>query len=234
MYKTAVRALVRHGLARLNHGDPAFLLRLAAPDAEISFPGDNSWAAMHRPVVKGRHRHGTHRGIDECRAFAERFAAQGIQFLDRGHPGQRPAVEHPGGRPGPRLHPTGAGGARGPVPQPGRRLPGAAMGTAGPLGGLRGHRAHGRLGPAARRVRGRGSDARGPLMRAGSSASEPAWDPRRRSARSGPGIRLLDAGFGWLAKVDATRRRLPGGRGGRRSWHRGSDRRYWRRSPCHR
>ena len=44
------------------------------------FPGDNSWAAMFRPVVKGRARHATHRGIDECRSFAERFVAEGIQF----------------------------------------------------------------------------------------------------------------------------------------------------------
>jgi ketosteroid isomerase-like protein len=36
---------------------------------------------MFRPVVKGRAPHATHRGIDECRAFADRFAANGIQFV---------------------------------------------------------------------------------------------------------------------------------------------------------
>lgn len=80
MYKTAVRALVRHGISRLSAGDPEFLLRLASPDAEIAFPGDNSWSAMFRPVEKGRHRHATHRGIDECRAFARRFAGEGLQL----------------------------------------------------------------------------------------------------------------------------------------------------------
>lgn len=80
MYKIAVRALVRHGIRRLNGGDPTFLLRLAAADAEIAFPGQNSWSTMFRPVEKGRGRHATHRGIDECRAFADRFAQEGLQF----------------------------------------------------------------------------------------------------------------------------------------------------------
>jgi ketosteroid isomerase-like protein len=80
MYKAAVRALVRRGIRRLNAGDPTFLLRLAAPDAEIAFPGENSWSTMFRPVTKGRDRHATHRGIDECRAFAERFAETGLRL----------------------------------------------------------------------------------------------------------------------------------------------------------
>jgi ketosteroid isomerase-like protein len=80
MYKAAVRALIRHGLARLNAGDPSFLLRLAAPDAELAFPGDNTWASMFRPVHKGLERHATHRGLEECRAFAERFAQAGLTY----------------------------------------------------------------------------------------------------------------------------------------------------------
>ena len=80
MYKWTVRTLVRHGIARLNDGDPSFLLRLARRDAEIAFPADNSWARMHRPVVKGRERHATHRGIDECRSFAERFVEAGLHI----------------------------------------------------------------------------------------------------------------------------------------------------------
>lgn len=80
MYKTAVRLFIRHGISRLNKGDPAFLLRLAAPDAEIAFPGDNSWSTMFRPVEKNRHRHATHRGIEECRAFANRYVQEGLQF----------------------------------------------------------------------------------------------------------------------------------------------------------
>ena len=80
MYKATVRAMVRHGLGKLNEGDPSFLLRLASPDAEIAFPGDNSWSSMYRPVEKGRQLHVTHRGIEECRGFAERFASEGLQF----------------------------------------------------------------------------------------------------------------------------------------------------------
>ena len=80
MYKTATRALLRLAIRRLNAGDPGLVLRLASPDAELAFPGDNSWATMFRPAVKGRRRHVTHQGIEECRAFAQRFVDEGIQF----------------------------------------------------------------------------------------------------------------------------------------------------------
>jgi ketosteroid isomerase-like protein len=80
MYKTAIRALVRRGIARLNQGDPSFLLGMASPDAELAFPGDNSWATMYRPAEKGRDCHVTHRGLDEAGEFAERFVSEGIQF----------------------------------------------------------------------------------------------------------------------------------------------------------
>jgi ketosteroid isomerase-like protein len=80
MYKAAVRALMRHSIKRLNAGDYSLMLKLAHPDFELAFPGDNSWAAMFRPQVKGRERHGTHHGIDEATAFAERFVAERIQF----------------------------------------------------------------------------------------------------------------------------------------------------------
>jgi hypothetical protein len=35
---------------------------------------------MFRAVEKGRECHVTHRGVDECRAFADRFVANQIQF----------------------------------------------------------------------------------------------------------------------------------------------------------
>ncbi|MFA9564327.1 MAG: nuclear transport factor 2 family protein [Acidimicrobiales bacterium] len=79
MYKAAVRKLVRHGIDRLNAGDPEFLLRLAAPDIELMFAGDNSWSSMHRPIQKRRTAFVTHRGADEARSFAERFVDEGIQ-----------------------------------------------------------------------------------------------------------------------------------------------------------
>lgn len=80
MYKAAVRAMIRHGVKRLNGGDPEFFLRMAAPDAFIAYPGDNSWATMFHPLVKRATVHPTHRGIAECRAFAERFVDNGVQF----------------------------------------------------------------------------------------------------------------------------------------------------------
>ncbi len=80
MYKTVVRALVRSSIGRLNRGQPELLLKLAAPDAQLVFPGDNSWSTMHRPVVKGRHGHVTHDGLEECRTFAQRFVDEGLQL----------------------------------------------------------------------------------------------------------------------------------------------------------
>lgn len=80
MYKSATRALLRHSIKRLNQGDASLLLRMADQDAVIVFPGHNSWATMFRPVHKDRTAHATHRGIDECRAFADRFTDEGVQF----------------------------------------------------------------------------------------------------------------------------------------------------------
>lgn len=80
MYKAVVRALVRHGAKKLNAGDPSLLQKIAAPDVRLAFPGHNSWAAMYRPVVKGRERHDTHRRADEFIGFAQRFVDRGIQF----------------------------------------------------------------------------------------------------------------------------------------------------------
>jgi hypothetical protein len=80
MYKFAVRSLVRKGLRELNRGNPGFIMGMAARDAELAFPGENSWSTMFRPVHKSRARHATHCGIVECRAFADRFVAEGIQF----------------------------------------------------------------------------------------------------------------------------------------------------------
>jgi ketosteroid isomerase-like protein len=80
VYKSIVRIMVRRNIAQLNAGDASGLLKMAARTVELRFPGDNSWARMFRPVEKGRAPHATHRGLDECRAFADRFAEQGVQF----------------------------------------------------------------------------------------------------------------------------------------------------------
>ncbi|MCU1399974.1 MAG: hypothetical protein JWN62_3083 [Acidimicrobiales bacterium] len=81
MYKTVIKAALRYSIKRLNAGDATFLLRMASPDCELAFPGDNSWSTQFRPVEKGRQRHVTHRGLPECRAFADRYVAEGIQFV---------------------------------------------------------------------------------------------------------------------------------------------------------
>ena len=80
MYKASIRALMRYSINKLNQGDYSLMLKLAHPDFELSFPGQNSWATMFRPQHLGRDRHATHRGIDEATAFAERFVAERIQF----------------------------------------------------------------------------------------------------------------------------------------------------------
>ncbi len=80
MYKAIVRMMVRRNVAHLNAGNATPMLKMASRDIELRFPGDNSWSTMFRPVTKGREPHATHRGLDECRAFADRFAANRIQF----------------------------------------------------------------------------------------------------------------------------------------------------------
>jgi ketosteroid isomerase-like protein len=75
-----IRALMRHSVQRLNRGDYSMMLKMAHPDFELAFPGENSWATMIRPTEIGRERHITHRGIDEGTRFAERFVQRGVQF----------------------------------------------------------------------------------------------------------------------------------------------------------
>ena len=81
MYKATVRTLIRLSVAKLNKGDFRPLLKLAAPDFELVFPGDNSWSTMFGPVQAGRKAVATHRGIEEGTAFAQRFVDEGIQFV---------------------------------------------------------------------------------------------------------------------------------------------------------
>lgn len=80
MYKATVRALMRYSVKRLNAGDYSMMLKMASPDFELAFPGNNSWATMFRPTQPGRQHHITHVGIDEGTAFAERFVSEGVQF----------------------------------------------------------------------------------------------------------------------------------------------------------
>lgn len=65
-YGAAVRAILKHNVARLMDGDPAPLLRLYHPDVVMTFPGDHSWGA-------------TYRGRDEVAAFLRRFLDAGLR-----------------------------------------------------------------------------------------------------------------------------------------------------------
>ena len=49
MYKASIRALLRHSIKKLNGGDYSLMLKMADPDFELAFPGENSWATMFRP-----------------------------------------------------------------------------------------------------------------------------------------------------------------------------------------
>lgn len=80
MYKAAIRALLRVGVRRLNDGDISLLMRMAHPDFELAFPGDNSWSTMFRSAHRGRAAHVTHRGSAEGKAFGERFVQERIRF----------------------------------------------------------------------------------------------------------------------------------------------------------
>ena len=81
VYAALVRRLIRRSIDKLNAGDAGALLAMAAPHAVLRFPGDNQMARMFRPVAKGRRPHDTHRGLQECRAFADAFVERRIQFV---------------------------------------------------------------------------------------------------------------------------------------------------------
>ena len=83
MYKASIRALLRHSINKLNSGDYSLMLKMASPDFELAFPGENSWATMFRPQQLGRRRHVTHRGVDEATAFADRFVDEASSFRSR-------------------------------------------------------------------------------------------------------------------------------------------------------
>lgn len=80
MYKAMIRVMFRRNVRRLNQGDYQPLLKMAASDVELAFPGDNSWSRMFRPrpVERSRAQHTTHRGPAEVEAFARRFVEHGL------------------------------------------------------------------------------------------------------------------------------------------------------------
>ena len=72
--------LVRYLMRNLNAGNIKPTTALDAPDVELTFPGDNSWADEFRPFERGRQAHVTHRGTAEMARFLQRYVAAGIQM----------------------------------------------------------------------------------------------------------------------------------------------------------
>ena len=80
MYKTAVRWMIRRNIAALNAGRPGPALSMFATDAQLSFPGVNSWSGQFRTPSTGRQAFVSHRNRDEIEAFLVRYVAHGIQM----------------------------------------------------------------------------------------------------------------------------------------------------------
>ena len=78
MLSFVIRPMIRRQIAQLNAGDHQPLLKMAAPDAELRFPGDNSWSRAFRAPGTGTAYTATHRGPDELAAFAQRFVDHGL------------------------------------------------------------------------------------------------------------------------------------------------------------
>lgn len=80
MYKAAVRMLIRRNITALNEGRFQPGLAMFASDAELTFPGDNSWSRQHRVPLAGREACPTHRGRAEIESFLRRYVDHHIHM----------------------------------------------------------------------------------------------------------------------------------------------------------
>lgn len=80
MYKAAVRALIRRNIRALNQGNYGPALAMFDQDAELTFPGDNSWARQFRLPQPGREVFPTHRGRAEIETFLRTYVENRIQM----------------------------------------------------------------------------------------------------------------------------------------------------------
>ena len=80
MYKATVRRLIRRSIRLLNGGRYETSLAVFAPDATLSFPGDNSWSSEFRSPELGREPFATHRGKKEIETFLRRYVSTGMQM----------------------------------------------------------------------------------------------------------------------------------------------------------
>ena len=80
MYKALVRMLIRRNIRALNEGRYQPGLAMFAADAELTFPGDNTWSRQHRVPQRGRDASPTHKGRTEIEAFLRRYVAHHIHM----------------------------------------------------------------------------------------------------------------------------------------------------------
>jgi ketosteroid isomerase-like protein len=80
MYKTAARAMIRRNIRLLNEGRYEPALAMFAPEAQLTFPGQNSWSRQYRAPRGGRAPDATHRGRAEIASFLRRYVDHGIQM----------------------------------------------------------------------------------------------------------------------------------------------------------
>jgi hypothetical protein len=80
MYKATIRYLVRRNIRALNEGNYGPTLAMFRDQAELTFPGDNTWARQFRPPEPGRLPFPTHRGRDEIETFLRVYVDNGIQM----------------------------------------------------------------------------------------------------------------------------------------------------------
>jgi ketosteroid isomerase-like protein len=80
VYKAAVRFLIRRNIRALNEGDYRPALAMFSQDAELTFPGDNTWARQHRVPQPGRQAFPTHRGRGEIETFLRTYVSNHIQM----------------------------------------------------------------------------------------------------------------------------------------------------------
>ncbi|MGB7051211.1 MAG: nuclear transport factor 2 family protein [Acidimicrobiales bacterium] len=80
MYKATIRYLVRRNIRALNDGDYRPALAMFGEGAELTFPGDNSWARQFRAPQPGREPFPTHRGRDQIETFLRAYVDNRIQM----------------------------------------------------------------------------------------------------------------------------------------------------------
>ncbi|MBA3654035.1 MAG: nuclear transport factor 2 family protein [Actinobacteria bacterium] len=72
--------LIRRNIRSLNEGRYKPALAMFADEAELMFPGDNTWSRQYRAPQPGRAAFPTHKGRAEIETFLTRYVDYGIQM----------------------------------------------------------------------------------------------------------------------------------------------------------